>query len=115
MRLGAGTVVAPSEGSSGRALGRPVVYRYTPEVSPPGRPLQYGLVAEEVVEVFPDLVQRDPEGRPLSVVYHLLPVLLLNELQRQERELAAQLAQIAELRARLEALEGRGKLVRPVE
>ena len=73
-------------------------------VSPPGQPLQYGLVAEEAARVLPNPVQLDEEGQPLSVSYHALPLLLLNELQRQERALAAQEAELARLRAVLQEL-----------
>lgn len=43
---------------------------------------QYGLIAEEVAEVCPDLVVYDDKNQPLSVKYHDLPALLLNEIQK---------------------------------
>ncbi len=46
-----------------------------------------GLIAEEVEEVFPHLVPKDSEGRPASVRYSLLTVLLIAEYQRMRREL----------------------------
>jgi hypothetical protein len=75
---------------------RPVAFRYkrglgrraSAEVEPDARPLEAGLIAEEVAEVMPQLVQRDAGGEPLGVQYHELIPFLLNELQRQERELA---------------------------
>ncbi len=81
---------------------RPVVFRYQGERSAPGGdvPLEYGLVAEEVAEVFPDLVVRDEEGRPFTVKYHLLSSMLLNELQEQVRAIDA-------LRERLDGLDAR--------
>jgi hypothetical protein len=42
---------------------------------------QYGLIAEEVDSVFPELVVKDEEDQPYTVRYHLLPMLLLNEVQ----------------------------------
>ena len=45
---------------------------------------QYGLIAEEVDQVFPAIVVKDEDGRPYTVQYHVLPVLLLNELQKQQ-------------------------------
>ena len=42
-------------------------------------PLEYGLIAEEVAEIFPDLVVYDEEGQPFTVKYHLLSSMLLNE------------------------------------
>jgi hypothetical protein len=65
---------------------RPVVFRYKRESKRGVRPLQYGLIAEEVAEVFPHLVRYDDEGRPLMLRYDLLTPLLLNELQRQNRQ-----------------------------
>jgi Chaperone of endosialidase len=50
---------------SRRLLGlRPVRFRYKPLHDDPSRPLQYGLVAEEVGEVFPELVYPGPAGAP---------------------------------------------------
>jgi Chaperone of endosialidase len=96
------------EGSR-RLLGlRPVRFRYKPQHDDPSRPLQYGLVAEEA-EVFPELVYPGPDGAPYSVRYHLLSVLLLNELQRQEREIAelhSRLQELDDLRSQVRALIG---------
>ena len=76
---------------------RPVVFRFKPEIQRGERPIEYGLIAEEVAEVFPDLVAYDDEGHPFTVKYHLLSSMLLNELQRQD-------AEITELRQEMEAL-----------
>ncbi len=63
---------------------RAVRFRYTEEAAGGGeRPLEYGLIAEEVAEVLPELVAYDDEGRPHTVRYHLLTPMLLAELQRQ--------------------------------
>ncbi len=43
---------------------------------------QYGLIAEEVKEVFPELVVNEQDGTPLTVRYDMLPVLLLNEMKK---------------------------------
>ena len=43
-----------------------------------------GVIAEEVGEVFPELVAYGPDGQPETVRYHFLPPLLLNEVQRQQ-------------------------------
>jgi hypothetical protein len=67
---------------------RPVSFRYTKEAAGEGeRPLEYGLIAEEVAEVLPELVVLDGEGRPATVRYHLLVPLLLNELQAARRRI----------------------------
>ena len=41
------------------------------------KPVQYGLIAEEVAEVLPDLAVFNQDGSPETVKYHLLPSLLL--------------------------------------
>jgi hypothetical protein len=66
---------------------------------------EYGLIAEEVAEVAPELVAYGEDGQPYSVRYYVLPALLVNELQRQQRTIEAQQGSIAALRARMEELE----------
>jgi hypothetical protein len=63
------------------------------------------LIAEEVAKVYPELAVSGPDGKPETVAYHLLPAMLLNELQKQARALAVKDAQIAALRTELEALK----------
>jgi Chaperone of endosialidase len=62
---------------------RPVAFRYKND---PSGTLQYGLVAEEVARVYPELVTRGSDGKPLTVRYLEFTALLLNELQRQTRD-----------------------------
>ncbi len=64
---------------------------------------EYGLIAEEVAEVAPELVALDAEGQPYSVRYHVLPAMLLNELQKQQRTLEAQKARIGVQAAAIES------------
>jgi hypothetical protein len=47
---------------------------------------QYGLVAEEVERVYPELVTYDADGKIETVRYSMLTSMLLNELQKQKRE-----------------------------
>lgn len=68
---------------------RPVQFRYTQAFADGSTPLQYGLIAEEVEAVLPDLVAYDGAGDPATVKYHVLPALLLAEVQRLSREVAA--------------------------
>ncbi len=68
---------------------------------------QYGLIAEEVQEVFPELVAQDADGNPYTVKYHILPALLLNELQRQHAAIELQNAMIQDINNRLAAVENR--------
>jgi hypothetical protein len=51
---------------------RPVTFRYKED---PAGTVQYGLVAEEVAQVYPELVSYGEDGKPLSVSYHLLPAM----------------------------------------
>ena len=87
---------------------RPVTFRYRAEAvgAQESKTTQYGLIAEEVAEVAPELVAPDLEGKPYSVKYHELPPLLLNEVQAQRRINEEQRQVIAALSARLDALEG---------
>lgn len=66
---------------------RPVVFYYKHGTRQGSRSLRYGLIAEEVGEVFPHLVTYDDHGDPLALRYELLTPLLLNELKRQHRDL----------------------------
>jgi hypothetical protein len=86
---------------------RAVLFRYKGREGPD----EYGLIAEEVAEVFPDLVVYDSEGEPETVRYHLLGTMLLNEMQRQhevmESDLSSLRGQVAALTERLAAVEQR--------
>ncbi|HXV65407.1 MAG TPA: tail fiber domain-containing protein, partial [Vicinamibacteria bacterium] len=66
----------------------------------------WGLIAEEVAQVFPELVTYDDEGKPNGVRYYLLTPLLLNEFQKQQRKAEALEHELEEVRARLARLEG---------
>lgn len=85
---------------------RPVTFRYRSDVADP-TVLQYGLIAEEVAEVAPELVQYDAEGRPYTVRYHFLVPLLLNELQAEHRRVEVWEARLEALENRVEVLESR--------
>ncbi len=93
--------------SSGLLRLRPVTFRYK-GTDDPSR--DYGLIAEEVAEVLPDLVVRNDDGQVETVQYDQLPVLLLNELQKQHRAVEAQAGQLAaqdqQLRAQARQLTG---------
>lgn len=100
----------PVEGLSRRLLDlRPVAFRYREHVErDPGARVHYGLLAEEVAEVFPELVVEDAQGQPWSVKYRLLEPLLLNELQRLHGRLDERRPELEVLDERLGALEGAG-------
>jgi hypothetical protein len=79
---------------------RPVSFRYRT-----GAPeLHYGLIAEQVARVLPALAVRGSDGRPETVQYQELPVLLLGALQRQQREKDALQAQVRRQQAQIDWL-----------
>jgi len=63
------------------------------------------LIAEEVAEVYPDLVARSADGQIETVKYQLLDPMLLNELQKQHATITAQQEQIRSLEERLAKVE----------
>jgi hypothetical protein len=81
---------------------RPVTFHYKNDAH---GSLQYGLIAEEVAKVYPDLVVRDSSGRIDAVRYDELAPLLLNELQREQKALRAQTAQLHDLQMQLTELK----------
>jgi hypothetical protein len=86
---------------------RPVTFLYKPEYDEGERTLQYGLVAEDVAKVYPELVAYDNDGQPYSVRYQFLPIMLLNEAQRQYRRAEAQAEVVKAQEHKIEALEQR--------
>lgn len=91
--------------SSGLMRLRPVTYRYKQPYADGSMPLDYGLIAEEVAEVYPDLVAYTNDGQVETVQYQKVNAMLLNEVQKQYRENQAQQREIDGLKARLAALE----------
>jgi len=67
--------------------------------------LQHGLIAEEVAEVYPELLEYSETGEPFTVRYHLLGSMLLNEVQNQDRQIHHQQGRIAALEAQLQHRE----------
>jgi hypothetical protein len=86
---------------------RPVTFRYKKPYADGSKPIQYGLIAEEVADVLPDLAVFNADGTPETVKYHLLPSFLLAEVQRQEKIITSQADQMATLERRLTDLEAR--------
>lgn len=82
-------------------------FRYKPEYAEGERPIQYGLIAEEVAEVHPELVQYGEDGRPFTVRYQLLIPLLLNEVQKQHLAMEQKDAKIAALKLENEGTNAR--------
>jgi hypothetical protein len=89
---------------------RPVTFHYKQEQTlPDGHdvPPEYGLIAEEVAEVLPDLVVYDEKGQPFTVKYHEMAPMLLNEMKKQQRTIEAQQQEMSALTTRLAQLETR--------
>ena len=82
---------------------KPVTFCYKHELDPKGIP-QFGLVAEQVEKVNPDLVARDEQGNPYTVRYEAVNAMLLNEFLREHRRVAEQGAMIAKQQKQIEAL-----------
>jgi len=110
---------------------RPVTFTYKADST---GTKQYGLIAEEVEKVYPELVIDGADGKPETVAYQVLPAMLLNEVQKQARDKDAQIAalrrqvasqekqidalkkkdgQIDALVERMNALERQARLARP--
>ncbi len=82
---------------------KPVTFRYKKEIDPDRTP-EFGLVAEDVEKVNPDLVLRDKEGKPYTVRYEQVNAMLLNEFLKEHRKVEEQQATIAELKSGMTAL-----------
>jgi hypothetical protein len=79
---------------------KPVTFRYKHDLDPKGIP-QFGLVAEEVERVSPDLVARDEQGKPYTVRYEAVNAMLLNEFLKAHRRIEEQDKRIDQLMAEL--------------
>jgi len=75
---------------------QPVTFRYKKELDPQAIP-QFGLVAEQVEKVNPDLVARDDEGKPYTVRYEAVNAMLLNEFLKEHRKVETLEATVANL------------------
>jgi len=76
----------------------PVTFRYKKEIDPQGKS-QFGLVAEDVEKVNPDLVVRDKDGKPYTVRYDAVNAMLLNEFLKEHKKVEEQQARIAQLKS----------------
>jgi len=94
---------------------KPVSFRYHKEYDPT-QTIAFGLIAEEVAEVAPDLVGRNEKGEPESVRYEQVNAMLLNEFlkehtrgEEQDRKIQEQAETIAQLKKNVDALFARLK------
>lgn len=79
---------------------QPVTFRYKQELDPDGVP-QFGLIAEDLAKVNPDLVARDEEGKPYTVHYDAVNAMLLNEFLKEHRKNQQQKATMGALHSSL--------------
>jgi hypothetical protein len=85
---------------------KPVTFRYKKEIDAE-RTTQFGLVAEDVEKVNPDLVVKDAEGKIYTVRYEAVNAMLLNEFLKEHRKVQEQQSLIAQLRKELQATAAR--------
>ena len=77
--------IQPMDSASEAILSlQPVTFRYKKELDSKAIP-EFGLVAEQVEKVDPDLVARDAQGKPYSVRYEAVNAMLLNEFLKEHR------------------------------
>jgi Chaperone of endosialidase len=102
---------------------KPVTFRYKHEIDPKGIP-QFGLMAEEVAKVNPDLILKDKEGKPFTVRYEQINAMLLNEFLKEHRKvekLEATVTQqhkdfdaaVAELRGQIQTVSAQLEVSKP--
>ena len=77
---------------------QPVTFRYKQEVDASGAP-QFGLIAEQVEKVAPDLVIHDKQGKPYTVRYEAVNAMLLNEFLKEHRKVEEQHEVVSELKS----------------
>jgi hypothetical protein len=83
---------------------KPVTFRYKHELDPKGIP-QFGLLAEQVEKVNPDLVARDDQGKPYTVRYEAVNAMLLNEFLKEHRKVETQEKKVQQLETTIARLE----------
>jgi hypothetical protein len=85
---------------------RPVIFNFKND---PDKKIQPGLIAEEVLTQFPELVNFNNQGDPETVAYHLIPALLLNELKKQKQIIEDLI--LAELKKQKQIIEDLNKKI----
>jgi hypothetical protein len=98
---------------------KPVTFRYKKEIDPERTP-EFGLVAEDVEKLNPDLVVRDADGKAYTVRYEAVNAMLLNEflkehrtVQEQQKEIDALKAELKEQKALIQKVSDKVELNRP--
>jgi hypothetical protein len=96
-------IASMGEATEGLMRLRPVTFRYLAHGD--NAPLQYGLIAEEVAEVYPELVARNKDGEVETVMYQFLAPMLLNVVQKQQQTIDGLKTTLEQLMRRVEQLE----------
>jgi hypothetical protein len=98
---------------------KPIMFRYKEEIDADRTP-QFGLVAEDVEKVNPDLVVRDAEGKVYAVRYEAVNAMLLNEFLKEHRtveelksEIAVLAATVKEQAAQIQKVSAQLELSKP--
>jgi hypothetical protein len=129
-RLGRGDVssrrykhdIKPMDNASEAILAlKPVTFRYNKEYDAT-QTLAYGLIAEDVAQVYPNLVGRNREGQPESVRYEQINAMLLNEflkehrkMEDQQKQINALTVQLKEQAAQIQKVSAQVKMSRPAQ
>jgi hypothetical protein len=96
--------IKPMDNASEAVLAlKPVTFRYKKAIDPDGKS-QFGLVAEDVEKVNPDLVVCDDEGKPYTVRYEAVNAMLLNEFLKEHRTVQDLKTVVAQQQKQIEAL-----------
>jgi hypothetical protein len=90
----------------------PVTFHYKKELDPEGI-TQFGLVAEQVEKVNPDLVARDRDGKPYTVRYEAVNAMLLNEFLKEHRKVQQLEKQVEKLTAGLQKVSAQVEMSKP--
>ena len=98
---------------------KPVSFRYKPEIEPT-RPIGFGLIAEEVQKISPDLVTHGTDGKANSVRYDQVNAMLLNEflkahckIEEQQKQIEALTAQLKQQAAQIQKVSDQVEMNRP--
>jgi hypothetical protein len=101
--------IKPMDNTSRAILSlRPVAFRYKKELDPTGAQ-QFGLIAEEVAKVSPDLVVSDENGKPFSVRYEEVNAMLLNEFLKEHKAFVEEQDKVERLEATVVSLAAKVK------
>jgi trimeric autotransporter adhesin len=97
--------ITPMNGASEVLLAlKPVAFRYKKEIDPAGSP-QFGLSAEDVEKVNPDLVVHDKQGKAYSVRYDQVNAMLLNEFRKEHKAFVEEKREVEQQQKEIDALK----------